>query len=74
MFDFVQPLTPHPRIKRDIKETRTVSECCEFSTSMETSDDFEKINKDNTSSLLMKIRYICNKCGRYCKIKEKEID
>lgn len=48
------------------------SQCCNFSVYASTPDDFHKIHiKDSQTDedLVMTIQFICNKCGKPCKIK-----
>jgi len=57
-------------MERFTPPTITVSQCCEFSVTATTPDDFNKIDKNNTDTLLMTVEFICNKCGKICRVKE----
>lgn len=69
--DFDKP--PIAMVRRTPK-TNTVSNCCNSAVSLLTDDDFFKVSKSDTRTLLMTIRYICNKCGKVCQVHEQVVD
>ena len=69
------PIAPDmSEMKRTTPETITLSQCCSSPVTASTPDDLNKIDINNTSSLLMIIEFICNKCGKICKVKEVYIE
>ena len=77
------PLIPSPTLSHEIItenlpvysiQVITLSKCCNSSVSISTKDDFKKLDKRNTDSLLMSVIYICNSCGNPCEIYDKYID
>ncbi len=40
-----------------------VSDCCTFSVTTQMLDDYAKADVSNPDTLIMNVKYICNKCG-----------
>ena len=60
--------------KEEPKKIETLSECCSFSCSMSTDDDFTKVCVEDKNTWAMSIRFICNKCGKECKVKDVVVE
>lgn len=55
-------------LQRMSPEIITVSGCCNAPVSAFTPDDYTKLNPLDGDTMVMSLRYICNKCGQECTI------
>ena len=53
----------------DTHTYQKVSQCCNFSVTPTSEDEFERINKNDSFSIVINLPYICNKCHKYCSVK-----
>jgi len=56
-----------------MEEFIELSKCCESSVTPQCISDYNTIDAKNPSTLVVDVKYICNKCGEYTEFKNVKV-